>query len=119
MENFLAGISQGSVLGLLLFLIYTNGLTDRLTSICKSFADDTSFFSKAIDKKKSETEPNKDLKMIIQWAYQWKMLFNPDLSKQATELCFSHKRDNVPHEPLTYNNNKYNLHLLKDIWGLS
>ena len=32
--------------------------------------------------------------------------FNPDPTKQATEVCFSHKRGNVPHEPLTFNNNK-------------
>ena len=34
------------------------------------------------------------------------MLFNPDPTKQNTEVCFSHKRHNVPHEPLTFNNNK-------------
>ena len=81
-------------------------LPDGLTSLCKIFADDTSLFSKAINRKKSEIEPNKDLKLISQWAYQWKVLFNPDPTKQATEVCFSHKRDNVPHEPLTFNNNK-------------
>ena len=89
-KNVLAGVPQGSVLGPLLFLIYINDLPDGLTSICKIFADDTSLFSKAINKKKSEIEPNKDLKLISQWAYQWKMLFNPDPTKQATEVCFSH-----------------------------
>ena len=34
------------------------------------------------------------------------MLYNPDLTKQATEVCFSHKRDKLPHKPLTFNNNK-------------
>ena len=34
------------------------------------------------------------------------MLFNPDPTKQATEVCFSHKRDNFPHEPFTFNKNK-------------
>ena len=81
-----------------------NDLPDGLTSLCKIFADDTSLFSKAINRKKSEIEPNKDLKLISQWAYQWKMLFNPDPTKQATEVCFSNKRDNVPHEALTFNN---------------
>ena len=83
-----------------------NDLPDRLTSICKIFADDTSLFVKAIIKKKSEIEPNKDLKLISQWACQWKMLFNPDPTKQATEVCFSYKCDNVPHEPLAFNDNK-------------
>ena len=32
--------------------------------------------------------------------------FNPDPTKQATEVCFSHKPDKVPHKPLTFNNNK-------------
>ena len=51
-----------------------NDLSDRLTSICKIFADDRSLFSKAINNKKSEIEPNKDFKLINPWAYQWKML---------------------------------------------
>ena len=34
------------------------------------------------------------------------MLFNTDPAKQATEVCFSHKLDNVSHKPLTFNNNK-------------
>ena len=34
------------------------------------------------------------------------MLFNTDPSKQATEVCFSYKRDNIPHESFTFNNNK-------------
>ena len=93
-------------MGSLLFLIYINDLPDGLTSICKIFADDTTLFSKAINKKKSEIERNKDLKLISQWVYQWKMLFNPDPTKQATEVFFSHKRDNVSHEPLTFNNDK-------------
>ena len=34
------------------------------------------------------------------------MLFNTGATKEATAVCFSHKRDNVPREPLTFNNNK-------------
>ena len=33
------------------------------------------------------------------------MLFHPDPTKQATEVCFSHKHD-ISHEPLTFNNDK-------------
>ena len=39
-----SGAPQGSVLGLLLFLIYINHLPDGIMSICKIFADDTSLF---------------------------------------------------------------------------
>ena len=34
------------------------------------------------------------------------MLFCHDVTKQATEECFSDKLDNVSHEPLTFSDNK-------------
>ena len=43
-NNVKAGVPQGSILGLLLFLIYINDLADGLSSNTKLFADDTSFF---------------------------------------------------------------------------
>ena len=82
--------------------IYVNDLPEKLTSLCTIFADDTHLFSKATN----EIELNKDLELISQWAYQWKMLFNPDPTKQAGEFCFSHKYNNVSDQPLTFNNNQ-------------
>ena len=34
---------------------------------------------------------NKDLIKISKWAYEWKMSFNPDITKQAQEVIFSRK----------------------------
>ena len=86
-----AGVPQGSVLGPLLFLIYINDLPDGVTSICKIFADDTSLFSKILDVNKSVNELNSDLERTNQWAYHWKMQFDPDPKKQANEVIFSRK----------------------------
>ena len=47
---------------------------------------------------------NNDLVKILQWAYQWKMSFNPDITKQAHEVIFSRKLSIVSHPPLTFNN---------------
>ena len=73
-----SGVPQGSVLGPLLFLIYINDLPDNLKSNCKIFADDTSLFYKVFDKHVSCATLNKDLELINNWAFQWKMQFNPD-----------------------------------------
>ena len=39
----------------------------------------------------SEIELNEDLTKINDWAYRWKMSFNPDPSKQAQEVFYSTK----------------------------
>ena len=98
-----AGVPQGSVLGPLLFLIYINDLPDNLVSRSKLFADDTSIFSKVVDVDRSCVELNQDLATIERWAHQWKMAFNPDPNKQATEVIFSHKVNPVNHPPLLFN----------------
>ena len=45
-----------------------------------------------------------DLENINDWASQWKMCFNPDPNKQATEVIFSRKGKNVHHDQLVFNN---------------
>ena len=39
------------------------------------------------------------------WAYQWKMSFSPDPSKQPQEVIFGRKSKKEYHPPLTFNNN--------------
>ena len=81
MEKTNSVVAQGSVLGPLIFFVYLNDLHDIITSICKIFADDTSLFSKVIDTRNSQNALNSDLESISNWAYQWKLQFNPDPKK--------------------------------------
>ena len=45
-----------------------------------------------------------DLKLISQWAHEWRMSFNPDPQKQAVELTFSKKRNEPAHPVIHFNN---------------
>ena len=105
MTNVKAGVPQGYVLGPFLFLIYFNDLADGLSSKTKLFADDTSLFSVIHDSVITTSELNTDLARIKQWAFQWKMRFNPDPNKQGQEVFFSRKLKKVCHPPLCFSNN--------------
>ena len=100
-----AGVPKGSILGPLFFLIYIIDLADNLSSNVKLFADDTSLLSVTHDVNVSARELNDDLRKISNWAFQWKMSFNPDVNKQAQEIIFSWKIKSNIHPPLVFSNN--------------
>ena len=60
-------------------------------------------FSIVHDPTTSANDLNHDLNIILQWAYQWKMEFNPDPNKQATEILFSCKKSIPNHPQLIFN----------------
>ena len=99
LANIEAGVPQGSILGPLLFLIYINDLPDNLSTNVKLFADDTSLFSVVHDITTSSGDLNYDLNRVSEWAFQWKMSFNPEHSKQAQEVIFTRKlqKKDYPH----------------------
>ena len=55
--------------------------------MCKIFADDTSLFSKVIDKNNSNSQLTSDPVKISKWVFQWIMPSNPDPNKQAIEVA--------------------------------
>ena len=116
-----AGVPQGLILGPLFFLVYINDLPEGLTTNANFFADDTSLFSVDHDSTSSSASLNNDLLKLCQWAYQWKMIFNLDVSKQAQEVVFYRKVITTNHatvyfnsDPVIRENFQKHLHLFLD-----
>ena len=98
------GVPQGSIVGPLLFFIYINDLPNGLKKRIKLFADDTSLFSVVHDVSTSASDINNDLTLISNWAFQWKMSFNPDPGKQTQKIIFSIKKMRSSHPTVYFNN---------------
>ena len=78
--------------GPLLFLVYIhNDLEKDIKCNVIFFADDTMLYMIDNDPLTSAADINHDLDHITQWPHQWKKEFDPDPTKQANEVNFSHK----------------------------
>ena len=102
-ENFSAGVPQGSILGPLLFLIYISDLSNGASSNYKLFTDGTSLFLVVNGIQSCATTLRNNLTVISNWDFKWKMIFNPDLTKQAQEVIFSEKTNKLLHPCLSFN----------------
>ena len=87
-----------------LFLIYINDLSNGSKSKCKLFADDTSLFSVVHDIDTCINDLNHDLEKNSERAFQLKMNFDPDHTKQTQEIIFIMKKIVSVH-PVAYFNN--------------
>ena len=96
--------------------MYINDFPDGLISIAKLFADDPSIFFIVQDPNESAKYLNLDLSVISQWAYQWKMLFNPDPKKPAHEVIFSRKKMKKPILVSFTTILKFLVQILKSTW---
>ena len=82
---------------------FTLFLHKNSTFLIALFADDTSLFPVVNDVNLSEFHLNSDFKKISEWAYQWKISFNPDISKQAQEAISSRKAVKASHPAVFFN----------------
>ena len=75
--NIDCGVPQGSVLGPLLFIIYSNDLPKSVkTSNTILFADDTTLFQSGLDRKQLFTDLRNDLALLIDWFRANKLSLN-------------------------------------------
>ena len=84
-----SGIPQGSVLGLILFLVYINDLPDKVTSQVRLFADDTAMYL-IMEGAKNSSVLQQDLDRLSVWESDWDMEFNPSKC-QVVQVAGSRK----------------------------
>ena len=58
------------------------------------------------------------LNKISKWAHEWKNLLNPDPSKQAMEIYFSRKQNQVSLLPLSFMIIQFNRRRTEILWPL-
>ena len=97
-----AGVPQGSILGLLLFLIYINDnhIVRNINSSIRLFADDTSLYIIVENPIQAATVLNSGLSQICTWASNWLVTFNPS---KTESLLFSRKLVKPLHPTLYMN----------------
>ena len=76
-----AGVPQGSVLSLLLFLIYVNDVSDKMLSLCRLFVNDNSLQLSSNNIAEMECSMNQDLNTLYIWSKQWLLQLNPNKIK--------------------------------------
>jgi hypothetical protein len=88
-----AGVPQGSVLGPLLYLLYTADLPTPPRTLIATFADDTSIFTTDSDPAVASHLLQTDLLAIQHWLKRWRMKVN---ETKSTHVTFATRRATCP-----------------------
>ena len=89
--DVISGVPQGTVLGPLLFLAYSNDLLDCVSSEVRMFADDCLLY-RPIRSQADATALQDDLNHLQIWEHKWQMAFNPS---KCEVLRVSNKIKNI------------------------
>jgi hypothetical protein len=96
-----SGVPQGSVLGPLLYLIYTADLPEAENTVIATFADDTAIMSTHEDPAIASVNLQHHLNLMNEWLDKWRIKINPTKSAQVTftlrtSVCPTVTINNVP-----------------------
>jgi hypothetical protein len=80
----LSGVPQGSILGLLLFTLYTADIPQSETTILTTFADDTAIFTTHTDRVLASANLQDHLHHVELWTRKWQLKINETKSSDIT-----------------------------------
>lgn len=95
-----SGVLQGSVLGPLLFLLYINGLPNRVTLTIRLLADDCVVYSR-IETQHDQVNPTNNHQKIKNWCEEWQMTLNAEktvfmsITRKKAPLKYNYQIDNA------------------------
>ena len=98
-----ASVPQGSILGSLFFLVCIIDLPEGVTTNANISSRWYVTVLVVHDSTASSVSLNNDLVKIPQWTYQWRKIFNPDVSKQTQEVVSSRKVIATNHVTVYFN----------------
>ena len=99
-----AGVPQGSVLGLLLFLTYTIDLPNACINddtTCSQFADDTALIASTSSPQQTEQQLQRAVTSAAKWLNDWHLLVNID---KTVTMTFYHDNRPPTHLPTIFLN---------------
>ena len=89
-----SGVPQGTVLGLLMFLIYIKDIEENITSRFRLFANDSLLYC-AVEIPQDCQSLQDDLDKLTQWSCKWQMKFNITKCKS---LSITRKKNPILHQ---------------------
>lgn len=84
-----AGVPQGSVLGPVLYLLYTSDIPDIGNNTIATFADDTAIMATGTNHKQAVNNVQKAVNTIYNWTKKWRIKLN---EAKSVHVDFTNKR---------------------------
>lgn len=94
-----SGVPQGSVLGPMLYLLYTADMPTSRETLTATFADDTAILASHYDPAMATQRLQNSLNKIQTWLHKWRIKVNED---KSTHITFTTRKETCP--PVLLNN---------------